>query len=306
MKNIHLLPTEKPSRLHYSKQKGYVEIVYKLILNQEESKCSDGLLSGQRHIYITSDEEIKEDDWFYDTIYESVFQWKSNKPKGEFQSKIILTTDQDLIKDGIQAIDDEFLEWFCKNPSCGMVEVKEVRQRCHLSLRDWVDEDENGEFPMSIAGAFAYRRIYKIIIPQEEPKQEEINMFTKGKKYIQQDGVVILAGENGTNGIVISDHKKMWGVGHYSDEWNPKAFKLLEEPKEQAKEIEKEQKGYSVEEVIILLKSRITEIHLRKDNILKHKDNMPQHLLEGGVLGFHSSIDAIEELVRELLKQQEQ
>jgi hypothetical protein len=37
--------------------------------------------------------------------------------------KIILTTDQDLIKDGVQAIDDEFLEWFVKNPSCEFVEI---------------------------------------------------------------------------------------------------------------------------------------------------------------------------------------
>jgi hypothetical protein len=209
-----------------------------------------------RNIYITSEEEIKEGDWVI-TPTNDILEWaKAFQPIGK---KIILTTDQKLIKYGVQPIDDEFLEWFVDNPSCEMVDVKEVRQRCHLSLRDWVDEDENGDFPMSIAGAFAYRRIYKIIIPQEEPtleeepKEEEINMFTKGKKYIQQDGVVILAGENGTNGIVITDHKKMWGVGHYSDEWNPKAFKLLEEPKEQAKEIEKEQKGYSVEEVIDLL-----------------------------------------------------
>jgi hypothetical protein len=64
--------------------------------------------------------------------------------------KIVLTTDQDLIKDGVQAIDDEFLEWFVKNPSCGEVEVE--------------------------SGLFFYAegedRRYKIIIPSEEPKQE--------------------------------------------------------------------------------------------------------------------------------------
>jgi hypothetical protein len=43
-----------------------------------------------------------------------------NMPQGK---KIILTTDQDLIKDGVQAIDDEFLEWFTNNPSCEEVEV---------------------------------------------------------------------------------------------------------------------------------------------------------------------------------------
>ena len=43
--------------------------------------------------------------------------------QGEHLKKIILTTDQDLIKDGVQAIDDEFLEWFVKNPNCEFVEV---------------------------------------------------------------------------------------------------------------------------------------------------------------------------------------
>jgi hypothetical protein len=37
--------------------------------------------------------------------------------------KIILTTDQELIKDGVQVIDDEFLKWFVKNPSCEDIEI---------------------------------------------------------------------------------------------------------------------------------------------------------------------------------------
>ena len=42
------------------------------------------------------------------------------------QNVIILTTDQDLIADGIQSIDDEFLEWFVKNPSCEYVDQRLV------------------------------------------------------------------------------------------------------------------------------------------------------------------------------------
>ena len=51
-----------------------------------------------------------------------------------------------------------------------------------------------------------------------------VDYFEKGKLYIQQDGVIILAGENGNNGIIIKDPLETRGVGHYSDEWNPKAF----------------------------------------------------------------------------------
>ena len=42
---------------------------------------------------------------------------------GQYAYKVILTTNKLLIKDGVQAIDDEFLEWFVKNPSCEEVEV---------------------------------------------------------------------------------------------------------------------------------------------------------------------------------------
>jgi hypothetical protein len=65
------------------------------------------------------DEEIKEgfNQWYLDKFL--------NKPRNssgsqyeEKQDVIILTTDGDLIDDGVQAIDDEFLEWFVKNPIC--------------------------------------------------------------------------------------------------------------------------------------------------------------------------------------------
>jgi len=74
------------------------------------------------NIYITSDEEIKEGDWFLTDdkrVEKCAPDWRAR----EWHRKIILTTDQDLIKDGVQAIDDEFLQWFVKNPSCEKVEV---------------------------------------------------------------------------------------------------------------------------------------------------------------------------------------
>ena len=76
--------------------------------------------------------------------------------------KIILTTNQDLIKDGVQAIDDEFLEWFVKNPSCE--EVK-VNYGLFTPLGRQVD-------PMGILrnhSKCVWK--YNIIIPKDEPKQ---------------------------------------------------------------------------------------------------------------------------------------
>ena len=68
--------------------------------------------------------------------------------------KIILTTDQDLIKDGVQAIEDEFLEWFVKNPSCEKIEVEKAPYDGTKSIsKYWGGE-------------------YKITIPSEETLEQ--------------------------------------------------------------------------------------------------------------------------------------
>ena len=78
-----------------------------------------------------SDEEIEKD---YVIAYgvvikvmmfnkETLYFVNGTKAKREECKKIILTTDKELIKDGVQAIDDDFLEWFVKNPSCEEVET---------------------------------------------------------------------------------------------------------------------------------------------------------------------------------------
>jgi len=112
MKNIHILPTDKPSRLYQIKGEP-------LML---DSKFDNG--TANKHIYITNDEEIKEGDWVFKFEYDYIVQYDSKKHDDKFwYKKIILTTDLDLIKDGVQGIPDEFLEWFVKNPTCEFVEV---------------------------------------------------------------------------------------------------------------------------------------------------------------------------------------
>jgi hypothetical protein len=41
--------------------------------------------------------------------------------------KVILTTNKLLIKDGAQAIDNEFLEWFVENPRCKFVSINTIQ-----------------------------------------------------------------------------------------------------------------------------------------------------------------------------------
>ena len=121
MKNIHLLPTDKPSRLFLKENTLLLNNQYTLQKIFTKGKC--------QNIYITSDEEIKEGDYFIGCINGITTAYK-HKLVGGFlpildseDKKIILTTDPELIKDGVQAIDDTFLEWFVKNPSCEEVEV---------------------------------------------------------------------------------------------------------------------------------------------------------------------------------------
>ena len=132
MKNIHLLPTEKPSYL-YKMSDG------KLYLSNLFEKGNSAWVN--QHIYITNDEKPKSCDWCFNPKTNKIVKVGHHGHYGYSSKKIILTTDQDLIADGVQAIDDEFLEWFVKNPSCEFVEVQ-----------DWVN-------------------YYKVFIPQEEPKQ---------------------------------------------------------------------------------------------------------------------------------------
>ena len=121
MKNIHVLPTDKPSRLHlWTDENGS-----KLALCDLEFSNT----RNTQNIYITSDEEIKVGDWVYSLreSLEPILKQKVNTigvNNDEMMKKIILTTNQDLIKDGVQAIDDDFLEWLVENKSCEEVEIK--------------------------------------------------------------------------------------------------------------------------------------------------------------------------------------
>jgi len=122
MKNVHLLSTDKSSRFFIDNKDKF---------HFREFFVPDTIqICKNYNIYITSNEEIKEECWCEDNG--NIYKIKDKKhlltvlnfgnPK-----KIILTTDQDLIKDGVQAIDDEFLEWFVKNPSC---ENRDISNNC--------------------------------------------------------------------------------------------------------------------------------------------------------------------------------
>ena len=164
MKNVHLLPTDKPSRLHL------IEDVLMFTNKYKTSVCDSEV-----NIYITSDEEIKERDWVIaiEGIWKNTITKITGTPITDVWRKIILTTDYDLIAEGVQAIDDEFLWWFSENPSCESVEIENKKVLVGWEP-DYTYED------LGIDGSKnVYHNFYKIIIPQEEPKQETIEEAAK-------------------------------------------------------------------------------------------------------------------------------
>ena len=147
MKNIHVIPTDKPSRLFKFANQLHLDTIPKDYYKKY-------------NIYITNSEEIKDGEYGICLnlvregfkSHQSVFKMDSEQRESmEFLGgqkkaevlKVILTSEPRLIQNGVQAITDEFLEWFVKNPSCEEVEVDKGYRGVNLFN-------------------------YKIIIPKEE------------------------------------------------------------------------------------------------------------------------------------------
>jgi hypothetical protein len=179
MKNIHVLPTNKPSRLWFND----LTDDGKLILSLEDVETCNN-----QHIYITSNSAIQigDEGWLWSTEY-GLCKFNLVKTLEDLEEcfsitdrKIILTTDPELINDNVQAIHDElFLGWFCsKNGQIDSVEVKRLEDGYYASkLLDG----------SVIEGIY---EIYEIILPKEEPKQytsEELKDFEDFKKMIKPE-----------------------------------------------------------------------------------------------------------------------
>lgn len=177
MKNIHVLPTEKPSRLMID------TIENKLYLQPILHEKTINVLT--QNIYITSSEEIKEGDWFYFDDAEIIAKYIDLKPVEEAK-KIVLTTNQDLVKDGVQAIDDEFLEWFVKNSSCERVEV--VLDDTSFVISDIIYKII---IPKEIGFKVENGKRTETFYSKEEPTIEEKYLKDELKKYDGIDVVVL-------------------------------------------------------------------------------------------------------------------
>lgn len=144
MRNLHFIESKKPSSLglHYDIVKtGMFDYAPDLGFNLFDRK--NNFQHRPHHLYITSDEEIKTGDWcmylglsmaefkVLDITDDDVLEYES---RGHFKrhlcKKIILTTDPDLIKDGVQEIEENFLRWFVEkaNDSGKPIDIVEVKK----------------------------------------------------------------------------------------------------------------------------------------------------------------------------------
>lgn len=207
MKNIFILPTDKPSRL-------FIDI------DNDKLTISNNSIGGQyfmnQNIYLTSDEEIKD-------VRPHKGKWQLEKSQilNKFPNYltdlsecklIIMTTDQDLIKDGVQEIDNEFLEWIIKNPSCESVEVTYNYEKYLETIEEL--KDSIGITPQLTK----LKKVYKVIIPKEEYKQFVKCRCNNG---LQAENCIMNCG----HGQELSEEKaeayarKIWGE-YYDNEYD--------------------------------------------------------------------------------------
>jgi hypothetical protein len=188
MKNVHLLPTDKPSRLIYNDAN-------QLCYHSNKSYKNDRKWMHRKkfNIYITDNSEIKEGDYVVVSCseieieevrlvigyYNEQFLFDDRgQIHMDYCKKIILTTDPQLIADGVQPIDNEFLEWFVKNPSCEFVETQCSGRNC---IEDFgcTKEGCNGVEPL------------EIIIPQEELKHPKVFSENGNELFFDEQGNLI-------------------------------------------------------------------------------------------------------------------
>jgi hypothetical protein len=146
MKNLYLISTNRPSRLVLD------TINNNLFLTTTEDFGTD--IMKFQNIYITNDEPIK--NWYIRNG--NLYRCSGITIPQENDKNVIMTTSQDLIEDGVQAISEEFLEWFVHNADDSGV----LFDRCEVEKEKVI----LGE----VLGTTYIDYNYKIIIPQETNK----------------------------------------------------------------------------------------------------------------------------------------
>ena len=219
-----------------------------------------------KELFITNDEEIKEGDWVLWLSQNKIIKCEDSslRDRQDMVKKIILTTDAELIKKGVQAIDDEFLEWFVKNPTCEKVEVRYA----------YPTIDDEGDYSIS-------KGYWLLIIPKEESKQTDWKDSTKALMEAYGDNTKDFPYEEPKQ--TVQEYEQQ-GLEKYSYELEPKQETIEEAIKKEYKfgisshpfpnpvDIGgQEEKIYSEEEVLELLDKREDYVN-SEDNIFEYQN----------------------------------
>ena len=206
MKNIHVLPTQnnKTKIASWIYEDSKITKVGELGLHINNTVGWTNCWS-EKELYITNDKEVK--DWY---IYENkLLHTSTNHSKYEilYGKPIVFTTNQDLINDGVQPIDDEFLEWFVKNPSCAYVELMSLREIGRNEYEIIIPEEE----PLYDYGWCKGN----VILPKEETTlklpslpYEYKPLINKNQETLEENSFTLLEKE------LIKEAKKVWKEAH--------------------------------------------------------------------------------------------
>ena len=186
MKNIFVKATTEPSQVYLVKSTNALWLTSK----NPESMEHYGSGTHNQHVYITNKESYVKGDWCIEIETEEVFRVEEVKEfSGIVRSasdtyvydacvKIVLATDLKLVADGVKEINSEFLEWFCKNSSC---EVVDIEAYCPNDCNGCPDKCKNSFYKIISKEEHNYN-MKKEILAEMMSQDEELGLYEEPKK----------------------------------------------------------------------------------------------------------------------------
>ncbi len=156
MKNLFLLPTENKSNIVLLKENNRL-YYHPMILSINPNIIP-------QYVYITTEEKFTENEYLTDGIEVIQATPKLVEAQGLVDrrewKKIIITNDPELIENGVQKINQNFLNWLSENQSCEFVDIE------FETL--WLNKRFGGTWqPFPDEFATKRKKEYKIITPKE-------------------------------------------------------------------------------------------------------------------------------------------
>lgn len=133
-----------------------------------------------QYLYVTSQDPYSAGDWVKNVTIEAEPPFKLDVHGIRYTQlapckfeKVVLTTDEYLIQDGISSVEEEFLNWFCEkaNDSGKAIDIVEVKKNYLSNNGEWKEVLMPSEWEADTKVG------YKIVIPNEEPKQDYTALF---------------------------------------------------------------------------------------------------------------------------------